>query len=809
MAVSTFTGAGGAAAGGTDSGWTVLAAASINGSGTISVDITSGQTYWIDIQGAAADTVSISGVNADSTPDPLSSVVLDAAGKSGFSLAATASFSKLFFSGVTGGFVTIAQFDTAATPASLKFSGHEGYGHLVWDQHYTEYPNYTAMNGRVKENDTFVMFNRSQANLGTNSWIMGYDKTDGTYRQRQYAYTGTTGDYDYGYTMYGDFSLSNTSMLAQSGTNNNTIRRWVYNSDEKIFGWDTNSGTITISGMASTGMISFGFDPALGANGRHYAFSNTDNELFYSDDDGLTWSQGATGLTNTYNILDVENGTVFMRATANTANVIKYSTDNGASFSDWSMPSSGLWFKPVYNSVGGFWTTTSVNNMNAYTADTLGGTWTGHSIASATGTYCAQPQVTNGKTVVMVTGHTTGVKAAYATSSTSFTQINHTNQYNYESTLNNANYGNAVTFKDRNGDIVGISSYSEYPPHIFHVDDNDVYFAAPKYNGPAYAYYGASDPTGQFICVRSGDNRDCLSADYGRTWRIIYFSGQSFQSVAWYPKEQAFYINLWASNSDVRYQWNGTSYIGSSRSTNWYYSYDFIANEKYLFSSGYNSSHRGGYYDGNTFTEYSGSNSYFQHPAFDPQDPEKVYAVWLANSSYGAYVTVASNDGAFTQLGQISGGGAWSSTYYSYGPRIVNGKCYFHGMNSNNIYRAEMSPDGFILQTNFYTYPYTGDYEFISVLGTYYMFASANTTGDTRIDLVDADGNLVSRITRQRSFGAEDSENQGLSEFGPYVTAFKTNQSVGSLDIGATDYYDLNWQTYSIFQLLATTFKVL
>jgi len=808
MAVSTFKpGAGGA--GGTDTGWTVLAAASLNGAGTISVDIASGQTYWIDIQGAAGDSVSISGVNADETPTPLSTVTLDAAGKSGFSLAASGNFAKLFFSGVTGGFITIAQFDVAATPASLKFFSYEGYGHLVWDQHYSEYPQFTTMNGRVKENDNFVFFNRGLTNFGSTSWIIGYDKNDGTYRQRHYGYTGSTGDYDYGYTTYGDFSVSNTSLLTAHTANTNQIKRYVYNADENIFGWDSAGGTITISGLASSGVLSFEYDPSVGVNGRHYVFSNTDTDLFYSDDDGLNWSQGAAVGTSTYEVLDVENGVVFLRAGSNAANVIKYSTDNGASFSDWSMPSTASWFKPVYNSVGDFWTTTQINDNKVYTADTLGGAWTSRLIASTTGTYCAQPQVTAGKTVVMVTGYTTGVKAAYATSSSTFTQVNHTSQYNYESSLATTVYGNSVTFKDRNGDIAGIAGYSEYPPHIFHVDDNDVYFAAPKYNGPLYSNRVASDPTGQFICALSGDNRDCLSADYGRTWRIIYWSGTSKQSLCWYPKEQAFYVSQWASNSDYRYWWNGSTYVGSSKSTNWYYSYQFIANEKYLFSSGYNSSHPGGYYDGNNFTEYSGGNAYFNYPAFDPDDPEKVYALWGANQNYGAYVTVATSDGTLQQLSEVGTGSTWSSTYYSLGPRIVNGKCYFHGMSGSNVYRAEMTPDGFILQSNWYTFSFTARTEIIAVLGTYYFMVSTDTTGGTRIDLLSGDGSLVSRVTRQRSFGAGDSENQGLSEFGLFQVTSRANDSVpGGLDIGASDYYDLNWQTYSLFQLLSTKFKV-
>ena len=264
-------------------------------------------------------------------------------------------------------------------------------------------------------------------------------------------------------------------MQPNGSSNSTNFDRFTWDQAKNTY-WRESSGVDvnkTISGQTA-GYWYFAYDDNVGTNGRFYNLSSGGNRIYYSDDNGDSWTAGGTVTTSLSDLSVAEDGTVFAKTVGNTQ-TIYYSTDNGVTFNAFVAPLSAIWFRPVWNETGGFWTLShTTQSGSVYTATTIGNTWTPQTFTSSYQN--VHPRVVAGKTVVFFRHYTSQDKAVSATTADTWTASPYVNYQNYISNYNNTSYGPTATFI-HNGLVKAWVNYQDLPALLFDPVDNRVHYA--------------------------------------------------------------------------------------------------------------------------------------------------------------------------------------------------------------------------------------------------------------------------------------------------------------------------------------------
>lgn len=568
MAVSTFTGAAGAA-GGNDSGGTVIASASNADAAsafTLAGDFAAGE-HVIQIQGEANATVTIllldSGINTLQSK----AVTTDAGGAAAVTFQFPVGVAKLGVSGLSG-YITVLKFEAVKTNATV---GPLGFEHFSGGQSDPLQFTKLGLNSGIPKGNLYIKENAHSwfiPNAGqgvARYWIISKKTGQASFptlvREStgyQYVMTGS----HLGFAVTDDYiMLGGNELQSVQNMDIRDVVKFVYNeaTDQYVCDMDDAAQHIKLAlptNHTSTQNIqSFEYAPNIGANGTIFTKTYGQTFIHYSQDHGATWStMGGSVSSNGANLRyyrDDVNGNDHLLYngfpyTADLWYCNNFSDLANATWNSWNWPSTSYDYASIdYNKQGQFWTTVFETDKNsAFVATSLGGAWASRTFTSLHGNPSG-PLSVNGTTVIFsrsCTSNTTNTLIAWSTDGTTWNTINTAGApssafYNGVAFTNNVNpilYASGTKIR-------GIGDYGGFQ---FDTATN----TAMEPFSPLWYHYStqtATDPTGQYAVATVNDSI-AASADYGNSW--TYFSGANVRFVHYWNNK--FWLGEYNNSND-------------------------------------------------------------------------------------------------------------------------------------------------------------------------------------------------------------------------------------------------------------------
>ena len=548
MAVSTFTGAGGAAGGANDFGGTLVG--SFTGFGTpiiVDLDLAVGD-YLITVKCPTESTVGFTALNP-TTLDPISSIAsITAAGENSKVVKISTAYSKVLITGLNG-VAVFTLYDSPSAAASVA-AGTPTYETFIPAlENTTIQPSYFDCMRAVLESDTHYAFrNQPQAVSGAYGIMSKATKrATGLYTVPSQGATPR----DYG-TYTCKIGLKSNVALAHGTVANggsNQIARFIHEEDADEWTCFSYEATGLVNAPWSSGpsYVSIVYMSHIDT---FVATTSSDGYLYYSTDDGLTWSQGATCTASYMNLhYDVESQLLIIDTDGNTArSYFEYIADptTGAATS-WSYPGNlNSWYVPIYNAAGGFWVTARyASSSSTYVSTSTGGSWTYVSAASFPSGYTGQPVVAEGK-VYVPNGdiRSSGLGMVYSADGTNWTSVNIQSSRWYQGYTDT--YGQRYAIVD-NGFIKWFGAYGGY---CWDIANEEQWMSAPSF-GIQY-YLSSKAPGNKFICTNS--SRYSASVDghrwFGQAYTSFTHNARFFNGEFWIPTQNAYYGYAFAPNAN-------------------------------------------------------------------------------------------------------------------------------------------------------------------------------------------------------------------------------------------------------------------
>jgi hypothetical protein len=594
MAVSTFK-PGAGAAGGNDTGGTVVVSASHTDSAaafTLAGDFTATE-HVIQVQ--AEPNAAVTVLLLDSTNAVLTSktVTADAGGAGAVTMTFPSGVAKLAVSGVVG-YITVLKFETEKTLASIGPTGYEHFSQGQSDPLQFMKIGYSANviqkgNLYVKEN-AHSWFIPNGGNSVSQYWIIS--KKTGAADFPIVIRTSTdyqlfvNGDHG-GFAVTDDYIMMGQNEVNVPGANFTDVFKFVYNeaTDQYVCDLDESSQYLSLAlpaGHASNNTLqSFEYAPNIGANGTLFTNSYGDTSVYYSQDHGATWgTMGGSVSSNGANLRyyrDTVNGDdhLLYNGFPYTAD-LKYCNDftdlANATWTSWSWPSSSTDYLNIdYNEQGQFWTTTFESDQNsAFVATSLGGSWTNRSFTSLHGRPSPAKSV-NGTTVIFSrsnTNSTTNSMIAWSTDGVTWNTVDTSGGPTNRTFFNGTSFTNAVNpiLFASGTKIRGIGDYGGFQ---FETATNQAMLPF----SPLLYHYGtkiATDPTGQYVGAIPTNDAAMFSADYGNTWTYVYGNGNS-RWVHWWNNK--FWVGEYNTSNDFFVEYNPATSTWTQTYRNFTYTY--------------------------------------------------------------------------------------------------------------------------------------------------------------------------------------------------------------------------------------------
>ena len=551
MAVSTFTGAGGAAGGTNDFGGTLVG--SFTGKGdpfVVDIDLTAGD-YLVTVKCPLKATVVLLSLDPLTLSPTKTLVSITAEGENSALVQIDTNVTKVLINGLSG-IVVFTRYDspTSAAEVSAGVSSTQNYFPVLdtlWSR-----PSYFDGTRSVLENDThWAVRSQPQAGYGSYSFIEKATKAGSGFT---YMATSTSTPWDYSNSAYVcKIGMKNGLVLSDGRAANSTINkvgRFIYDETLREYvckAYEAN-GVVNAPWSASANYTSILYMPNIDT---FVATSNVDGYLYYSTDDGVTWSQGASITASYYNLTyDAEAQLLLIDEGSNvTRSYFEYIADpTTGTAASWSYPFNGAdWYVPIYNSTGGFWTTARYSsNSNTYTSTSTGGGWSTVSAASFPSGYTGIPVVADGKTYVP-NGDTrsSGLGMVYSADGTTWTSVNIATNRWYQG------YGQSVSqcwYVVENGFIKWFST--QYGGYCWDIANEEAWMSGPTF-GPQY-YMSSIHPNNKVAFANS--SRYCVSVDghrfYGSSYTTWSGAFQWFNGKLWGQVNNSYYTYSLTPNPD-------------------------------------------------------------------------------------------------------------------------------------------------------------------------------------------------------------------------------------------------------------------
>lgn len=681
MAVSTFTGAGGAAGGTNDFGGTLVGSfTKKDGSGfTAEIDLAAGSYLatakcpgQVDITILAVDPVTLE------TQKSLATLSFSG-GENSVLFSTTENYSKIFVIGLEGLLVfTKYESVTAAASADAGFSSVTNY--LPHPNGTPSSPGYYDASRSVLQNSTHYFF-RSQAQADSGMYS-ALNKTTRRGYNLMYIHTNGATPYDwFGQNGQCKIGVKDGLVIANGKTANNgainRAARYIYDStlDQYICkGYETgNVVSAPWSSSASNTSIVY-----MSHIDTFVATTNVDGYLYYSTDDGLTWSQGATCTASYVNLTyDAESQLLLIDTGGNISrSYFEYIADptTGAATS-WSYRFSGNgWYVPIYNAAGGFWTTTRYNaNSNTYKSTSTGGSWETVSATFPSGN-TGIPVVAGGKTYVPNGDiRSSGLGMVYSADGTNWTSVTIPNTRWYQGYTQSISQCWAV-IEENYIKWMG-DNYSGY---LWDFQNDEAWMSGPAFSVDYYEM--STEPGGRWACYNSTrwsasvDGHRWYGSSYGALRTFKFFGGKF-----WCPTSSSYNSVSLTPNAD------GTWTIQSESGGSGYSPQGYTISGDFILAPSGNTSYSS-YYSSNAGATWTSTSTYNRAVA----TPDGKMVAWADSPNY--WVTLESN-GNVAAVQYDSGSGLTNWTYASpyTGIPFKGGALiwYFSGSNLETYYVAD------------------------------------------------------------------------------------------------------------------------
>jgi len=531
MAVSNFSG-GAAAGGANDFGGTLVGSFTGNGDAFIAdVDLTAGD-YLVTVKCPTESTIVVMALDPSTLSPTKTLVSLTAEGENSALFQLDADVTKVLVNGLSG-IIVFTRYDSATSAAAVSagMSTTQNYFPVLdalWSR-----PAYFDGARSVLENDThWAVRNQPQAGYGGYSFI---DKATKAGSGLTYMALSTATPWDYG-SYQCKIGMKSGLVLANGLSANTTINkvgRFIYDETLKEYvckAYESN-GVVNAPWSSSANYTSILYMPNIDT---FVATSNVDSYLYYSTDDGVTWSQGASITASYYNLTyDAEAQLLLIDEGANiTRSYFQYIADpTTGTATNWNYPFNGSdWYVPIYNATGGFWTTSRYSsNSNTYKSTSTGGSWGGVSAASFPSGYTGIPVVAGGKTYVPNGDiRSSGLGMVYSADGTNWTTVNIASYRWYQG------YTQATSqcwYVVEDGFIKWFSN--NYGGYCWDIANEEAWMSGPTFSPQ---YYLSGIYPGNKVAFASG-SRYCASVDghrfYGNSYTTWSGAFQWFNGKLW------------------------------------------------------------------------------------------------------------------------------------------------------------------------------------------------------------------------------------------------------------------------------------
>jgi len=605
----------------------------------------------------------------------------------------TQTIPKLFIDGLDGALSVSLFEDAATTSASLEPAEFDG-GNFIGISALSNPGGYFDVNSTTSENAT-SLFLRTNPHSSSGVW-QALNKTTKVPSGFAYTYAGTASSG--GPNIFIPTNASGSSIGVKDGLvvacgslvdqSSNNIVRIPYDEELDMYIFDQDDPT------QETALYSAGQRHPVEYMDHIDTFvtcSNSGGTLYYSADDGLSWTAGGSvgSFSDAHLKYDKEAQTLIIRESASTnQNTIYYLTDPTQNAATWSLPTTrGYWYVPVYNATGGFWTLCYKDaNGTSYTTATTGGSWSSVSINLNTSLQ-GMPIVHGGRTYIVVgqINSTSGDVAKYSTDGTTWTGIAGANTYTYQGYARTT--GNYWAFVDQNRFIKWPQSDSSSSGYCFDTQDDIMYTAGPIFD-PSYNQIVRSND-GKWFAFSS--SRFSVSID-GHRWRGSSYTTWNTATKYWNNK---FWSCINSSYQAYSVQVNPDTSYTITQEPNYSSGYSpqalVFSGSEYAIAPSQSTSYNSGYtVDGG---ESWGNFNTFNYPVASNKGDGSFYGWYDSPNQVAKF-----KSGNLTPL-QDEGGSYLTNIEYCYRALPWGDGALLFYMSSNNLTTAYCYDNTYVLRT--------------------------------------------------------------------------------------------------------------